>query len=72
MMKFLYTVKKTDKKPVFSGRRIKRGLYRTKSGVLVNADVNGAANILRKAWTKLLKRELFLTESVVWQYATKK
>ena len=63
---------KVDIKPVFSGRRIKRGLYRTKSGVLVNADVNGAANILRKAWTKLLKRELFLTESVVWQYATKK
>jgi len=64
--------KKTDKKPVFSGRRIKRGLYRTKSGVLINADVNGAANILRKAWTKLLKRELFLTESVVWKYAAKK
>ena len=33
----------------FSGKRIKRGLYRTKSGRLINADVNGAANILRKS-----------------------
>ncbi len=32
----------------FSGTRIKRGLYKTKNGVLINADVNGACNILRK------------------------
>jgi IS605 OrfB family transposase len=32
----------------FSGRRIKRGLYQTKDGRLINADVNGAYNILRK------------------------
>lgn len=32
----------------FSGKRVKRGLYKTKSGQLINADVNGAANILRK------------------------
>ncbi|MFM1655252.1 RNA-guided endonuclease TnpB family protein, partial [Brevibacillus sp. B_LB10_24] len=31
----------------FSGKRIKRGLYKSGKG-LVNADVNGAANILRK------------------------
>ncbi|NJK70331.1 MAG: transposase, partial [Microcoleus sp. SU_5_3] len=31
-----------------SGRRIKRGLYRTKNGSLVNADIQAAANILRK------------------------
>jgi putative transposase len=29
-------------------RRIKRGLFRTESGLLVNADVNGSLNILRK------------------------
>ena len=34
--------------PRFSGRRIKRGLYRTGDGQLINADVNGAYNILRK------------------------
>ena len=33
----------------FSGKRIKRGLYRTKSKKLLNADVNGALNILRKS-----------------------
>jgi len=31
-----------------SGKRIKRGLYRSGDGWLVNADLNGAANILRK------------------------
>lgn len=33
----------------FSGKRVKRGLYRTKSKMLFNADVNGALNILRKS-----------------------
>ena len=32
----------------FSGKRIKRGLYRASDGTLINADVNGAYNILRK------------------------
>lgn len=32
----------------FSGKRVKRGLYKTKSGKLINADVNGAFNIMRK------------------------
>ena len=36
-----------------SGKRVKRGLYRTQNGLLVNADCNGAANILRKVSTKL-------------------
>ncbi|MEL7038121.1 MAG: transposase [Cyanobacteria bacterium J06592_8] len=35
--------------PRFSGKRVKRGLYRTASGRLVNADVNGSLNIMRKA-----------------------
>jgi putative transposase len=35
--------------PVFSGRRVKRGLYRSASGRQINADVNGSYNILRKA-----------------------
>lgn len=33
----------------FIGKRIKRGLYRTANGRLLNADVNGALNILRKS-----------------------
>jgi len=33
----------------FSGKRIHRGLYKTASGKLFNADVNAALNILRKS-----------------------
>ncbi len=33
----------------FSGRRIKRGLYRTKDRHLVSSDINGSANILAKS-----------------------
>ena len=33
----------------FSGNRMKRGLYKTKNGKQLNADVNGALNILRKS-----------------------
>jgi len=32
----------------FSGKRIHRGLYRAKDGTLINADINGAGNIIRK------------------------
>ena len=34
--------------PTFTGRRIKRGLYQSSDGTLLNADVNSAYNILRK------------------------
>lgn len=33
----------------FSGRRVKRGLYKSKHNTLINADVNGAFNILKKS-----------------------
>ena len=33
----------------FSGTRIQRGLYRTADGTLLNADVNGALNIMKKS-----------------------
>jgi putative transposase len=36
-----------------SGKRVTRGMYRSKDGVRINADCNGAANILRKVATKL-------------------
>jgi len=34
--------------PKFSGHRIMRGLYQSGNGQLINADVNGSYNILRK------------------------
>ena len=36
-----------------SGKRVNRGLYRSKDGSKINADCNGAANILRKVATTL-------------------
>ena len=44
--------KKQPEKQLFSGTRIKRGLYKSAKGVLINADVNGAYNILRKETPK--------------------
>ncbi|MEO0988329.1 MAG: transposase [Cyanobacteria bacterium J06639_14] len=46
----LPTYCKGQPSPHFSGRRICRGLYRTARGLLINADVNGSYNILRKAF----------------------
>jgi putative transposase len=40
---------KTEKEPVFTGKRISRGLYKTSTGRLINSDVNASYNILRKA-----------------------
>ena len=40
-------------KPVFSGRRVQRGLYRAGNDQLINADVNAAYNILRKGLTNM-------------------
>ncbi|MDJ0592107.1 MAG: transposase [Pleurocapsa sp. MO_226.B13] len=43
-------------KPIFSGTRIKRGLYRTDKGFLCQSDVIGSYNILRKAFPNALTR----------------
>jgi putative transposase len=37
-----------DKHYSFSGKRIKRGMYQTKNKSLINADVNGSYNIIKK------------------------
>jgi transposase len=36
-----------------SGRRLTRGMYKSKDGIRINADCNGAANILRKVAVNL-------------------
>lgn len=41
----LEEIKKHDK---YLGKRVKRGLFRSSVGKLINADVNGSLNILRK------------------------
>ncbi len=37
-----------ETKHTFSGKRVKRGLYRAKDGRHINADINGSGNIIRK------------------------
>ena len=37
-----------DTKHTFSGKRVKRGLYRASNGRYIHADINGAGNIIRK------------------------
>ena len=40
------------KKEVYDGKRTKRGLYKSKDGRLINADINGSYNIMRKGLKK--------------------
>lgn len=37
----------------YKGKRVKRGLFKTSEGILINADVNGSLNIGRKYLTQL-------------------
>ena len=39
---------KTEPLPVFTGKRISRGPYKTSTGRTINADTNGSMNIARK------------------------
>ena len=49
-----------NKKPVFSGTRVKRGLYnKSKNCALLNADVNGSINIMKKAFKNASVKGLF-------------
>ena len=65
-------------KPRFSGRRVSRGLYKSKDGSVLNADVNGSYNILVKGLLSLgktLNREVcsFHTRSLkTWQSISNK
>jgi len=47
-----YNPDNIEVKHKFSGRRITRGLYKASDGRIINADVNGSGNILRKAIQK--------------------
>ncbi|MFH7027539.1 MAG: RNA-guided endonuclease InsQ/TnpB family protein [Heteroscytonema crispum UTEX LB 1556] len=63
-----------------SGKRVKRGMYRTGKEILINADLNGAANIMRKVETqlglslvKVCRQVLTLaTRYRIWETKTKK
>ena len=64
---FIPVYGKEDEEPYFSGKRAPghykgrsrkggfRGLYRTADGTIINSDLNGSANILRKAYHDAFK-----------------
>jgi hypothetical protein len=54
---------------VFSGKRIKQGLYKKLKSILINADVNGALNIIRKVAKNSLD-DLVLDEQFIQNCAT--
>ena len=46
-MRFLFLVK-NPKDGSHLGHRVKRGLYRSATGIQLNADINGVTGIIRK------------------------
>lgn len=53
-----------DEVPKFSGRRVKRGLYKTATGKLINADINGSLNIVRKVFPNAFTAEGIVSAAV--------
>jgi putative transposase len=49
-----YAGKRIEK---YAGKRIKRGIFRSAKGILINADVQGALNIIKKAIPKAFSKE---------------
>ncbi len=71
---------KVCKHQEYLGKRVKRGLFKSKDGRLINADLNGAINIMRKVTgddliqpvsglvfnpVKISLKELMLTNSII-------
>ena len=58
------------KHQIYSGKRISRELFKTKDGIIINADINGAYNILKKymqknaTWNESLSQTLVRVCSV--------
>lgn len=41
----------------YAGKRIKRGLFKSKEGILINSDINGSLNIIKKVVSNFTIRE---------------
>ena len=65
------TYKESGKKYTFSGRRIKRGIYKSSNGTKLNADINGASNIIKKAIPTAFNKiadTTFVTSATIWNF----
>lgn len=52
---------KIGKHEQYAGRRIRRGLFHSSTGRLINADQNGALNIMRKVVGDSYVREIVVS-----------
>ena len=65
------TYGESNEKHTFSGRRIKRGIYKSSNGTKLNADINGASNIIRKAIPTAfnnIENLQYITTASVWNF----
>lgn len=46
-----------ERRDAYAGRRIRRGLFRSAKGIIINADVNAGLNIVRKAIPNAFKAD---------------
>ena len=54
---------KISKHDSYAGRRIRRGLFISSSGILINADINGSLNIMVVGLKQLnVKRDVLVLE----------
>lgn len=53
------------KQEEYKGKRVKRGLFKTNKGHLINADLNGSLNILRKYLGELFEQTINRVEDFV-------
>lgn len=49
----------------YSGQRVKRGLFKSEIGKVINADINGAINILRKYIAENVVGESFNLKKII-------
>ncbi|OOQ91876.1 IS200/IS605 family accessory protein TnpB-related protein, partial [Bacillus cereus] len=56
----------------FSGKRMTRGLYRSKSGKCIHADINGALNTLQKSRVVELDENLKVKTPILLEVQTRK
>ena len=47
-----------EKHDTYLGKRVYRGLFKSAKGILINADVNGSLNIMKKYFDKNVARNL--------------
>ena len=59
------------KHEIYAGKRVKRGLFRSKTGIEINADINAAYNIAKKAGFNFAQAQLTYFTPCSWAVVRK-